>query len=53
MAVKSLKNRKQFTSTIRNDLYEKIREYSEKTDVPLSKIIDNAIEKYLKKSDKT
>jgi len=49
MAIKSLKNRKQFTSTMRNDLYEKIREYSDKTDIPLSKIIDNAIDEYLKK----
>lgn len=52
MAIKVLKNRKQFTSTLRNDLHDLIREYSDKTGVPLTKILDKAIEEYLKKGKK-
>lgn len=51
MAIKILKNRKQFTSTLRNDLYEKLREYSKATGIPLTKIIDKAIEEYLEKRE--
>lgn len=50
MAIKVLKNRKQFTSTLRNDLYDMVREYSEKTGIPLTKILDRAIEEYLVKN---
>jgi hypothetical protein len=41
-----LKNRSSFTGTLRNDLYENIREYSKKTGIPLSKILDKALESY-------
>lgn len=50
MAIKILRNRKQFTSTLRNDLYEKLHEYSKKTDIPLTKILDKAVEEYLNKN---
>jgi hypothetical protein len=45
-AIKVLKNRKQFTSTLRNDLFEKIRDYSQETGIPLTKILDKALEGY-------
>lgn len=51
MAIKVLKNRKQFTSTLRNDLFNKLREHSDKTDIPLTKILDRAIEEYLERQD--
>lgn len=51
MAIKILKNRKQFTSTLRNDLYEKLREYSKATGIPLTKLLDKALEEYLNKKE--
>lgn len=51
VAIKVLKNRKQFTSTLRNDLFNKLREHSDKTDIPLTKILDRAIEEYLERQD--
>ena len=44
MAEKILKTRTQISSSVRNDLWEWMRAESERTDVPISKLIDRAIE---------
>lgn len=43
MAKKVLKNRKQFTSTLENGLYEGLQQMSNETKVPISKLLDMAI----------
>jgi predicted DNA-binding protein len=48
LAEKILRNRTQFSSTLRNDLYESLQQLSKKTDVPLSKLLDRAVEAFLK-----
>lgn len=47
MAKKILKNRTQFTSTLKNEYYESIRKMSHDTDIPISKLLDKAVEKLL------
>lgn len=44
---KDLVNRTRFSSTIDNEIYKKVKEYSDKTSIPISKIIDKALEMYL------
>lgn len=40
----NLKNRSQFSSTLENDLLEKLKEISNNTKIPISKLFDKAIE---------
>lgn len=49
---KDLVNRTRFSSTVDNEIYKKLKEYSNKTSIPISKIIDKAIDMYLKTVDK-
>ncbi|MNC15661.1 Ribbon-helix-helix domain protein [compost metagenome] len=49
MAEKILKSRKQISSSIRNDLWDWVQEESTKTDIPISKLLDRAIEAYKEK----
>lgn len=49
MAEKVLKSRTQISSSIRNDLWDWVKEESSKTDVPISKLLDRAIEAYREK----
>ncbi|MEK4907331.1 ribbon-helix-helix domain-containing protein [Niallia sp. FSL M8-0099] len=44
MAKKVLKNRSQITSTLRNELYDQLKELSNDTDIPISKLLDQAVE---------
>lgn len=44
MAKKVLRNRKQFNSTVNPDLLDAIRQISDQTDIPISKLVDKAIE---------
>jgi len=44
MGIKDLKNRKHRTITISNELDEFIIEYSKKTGIPQSRIVDKALE---------
>lgn len=48
---RNLKNRTAISTAIDNVLYEKIKEYSKKTSIPLSKLFDKAIELLLKTVD--
>jgi uncharacterized protein involved in type VI secretion and phage assembly len=44
MAKKVLKNRTQITSTLRNELNNELKILSEETDIPISKLLDQAVE---------
>jgi metal-responsive CopG/Arc/MetJ family transcriptional regulator len=49
MAIPYLKNRKRFTSSLRNELVPLFDELSKKTRIPKSKLLDEAIDDLLKK----
>lgn len=44
-----LKNRTRIGSAIDTDLYKKLKELSEKTRIPISKLLDEALEDLIKK----
>ena len=44
-----LKNRERIGSAIDKELLKKLREYSKESNIPLSKLLDEAIEDLLKK----
>lgn len=44
---RELKNRTRFSTTLDNEIYKKLKEYSRKTDVPITKVMDKAIAMYL------
>lgn len=47
-----LKNRVIPNSAVDKILYEKLKEYSKKTKIPISRLLDKAIEEYLNKNQK-
>lgn len=47
-----LKNRRQICVVIDNKIYAELKEYSEKSMIPMSRIIDKALSEYLKKLNK-
>lgn len=47
-----LKNRTAFTSTLDNKLHQKLRELHKETKVPISKLLDEAVELLIKKREK-
>ena len=49
---RGLKNRTAISTAIDNELYEKLKEYSENTSIPISKILDKAIKLYLESVEK-
>lgn len=48
MANKDLKNRTPIGSAVDKELYNQLKEYSLKTGIPISKLLDKAIELLLK-----
>lgn len=44
---RGLKNRTAISTAIDNELYKQLKEYSEQTSIPISKLIDKAIAMYL------
>ncbi len=48
---RNLKNRTAISTGIDNEIYKKLKEYSHKTSIPISRILDKAIELYLKTVD--
>lgn len=44
---RGLKNRTAISTAIDNEIYKKVKEYADKTSIPISKIIDKALEMYL------
>lgn len=49
---RGLKNRKTLSNAIKIELYQGLKELSEKTKVPMSRLLDEAIEDLLKKRSK-
>ena len=52
MVKDSLKNRVRFSSTLSPDVDKALKDYSQKTMIPISKILDMAITEFISKSDK-
>lgn len=52
MANKDLKNRHPFSNSIDNELWNKLKSLADETKVPLSKLLDTAVELLLKESEK-
>ena len=48
MANKDLKNRTPFSNAINTELFNKLKAYSKETGIPISKLLDKAIELFLK-----
>lgn len=44
---RGLKNRTAISTAVDKELYQKLKEYSEQTGIPLSKLFDKAIALYL------
>ncbi len=49
---RELKNRTRISTTLDNDVYKMLKEYSSKTDVPITKIFDRAITAYIESATK-
>ena len=49
---RELKNRTRISSTLDNEVYKKLKEFSDKTSVPVTKILDKAILMYIESVDK-
>lgn len=52
MAKKVLKNRTQITSTLKNELKVELNDLAEETDIPISKLLDQAVELLLESKGK-
>ena len=45
----TLKNKERFSTTLERETIKDLKEYSEKTMIPISKIVNQAIIEYIKK----
>lgn len=45
---RELKNRTRISSTLDNQIYKQLKEYADKSDMPITKILDRSITMYLK-----
>ena len=52
MVKDSLKNRVRFSSTLSTEVDKALKEYSQKTMIPISKILDMAITEFVNKENK-
>jgi len=52
MANKDLKNRTPFSNAVNTELLNKLKVYSKETGIPISKLLDKAIELFLKSTRK-
>lgn len=48
---RNLKNRTAISTAIDNDIWKRLKEYSEKTSIPVSKLLDKAISMFLESVD--
>lgn len=44
---RELKNRTRISTTFDNEIYKRLKEYSSKTSIPITKILDKAVVMYL------
>ena len=49
---RGLKNRKNLSNAVKIDLHDQLKRLSEKTKIPMSRLLDEAIEDLLKKRSK-
>lgn len=52
MGYDSLKNRERFSTTLDKQVVKELKEYSQNTMIPISKILDRAITEYIKGNPK-
>ena len=52
MADRGLKTRTPFSNSLDTKLLEKLKSYSKESMIPMSKILDKAIEEYLKSTER-
>lgn len=52
MANKDLKNRTPISNAIDTELIKQLKDYSKKSSIPISKLLDKAIELFLKSTEK-
>lgn len=52
MSGEPLKNRERFSTTLDKAIVKELKEYSERTMIPISKILDKAISEYIKGNPK-
>ena len=50
MSDNTLKNRERFSTTLDKEVVKELKYYSEKTMIPISKLIDRAITEYIKQN---
>lgn len=53
MPKNELKNRVRFSTTLEIDTNKRLKEFSQKTEIPVSKIVNNAINEYIENRDKS
>lgn len=53
MPKNELKNRVRFSTTLEIDTDKRLKEFSQKTDIPISKIVNNSINEYLDNKEKS
>lgn len=51
MSKNELKNRVRFSTTLEIETDKRLKEFSAKTDIPISKIVNNAVNDYIDKRD--
>lgn len=51
MSKNELKNRVRFSTTLEIETDKRIKEFSAKTDIPISKIVNNAVNDYIDKRE--
>ena len=51
MARRILRTRTQFTSTLENARYQGLKDLSDSTDIPISKLLDKAVDALLREKD--
>lgn len=52
MANKDLKTRTPISNSVKNELWNEFKAYSEETGIPISKLLDKAIGKFLESTKK-
>nr|DAI05615.1 MAG TPA: repressor [Herelleviridae sp.] len=52
MAKNELKNRVRFSTTLEIDINKNLKEFSQKTEIPISKIVNSAIKEYIENRSK-
>lgn len=52
MANKDLKTRTPISNSVKNEIWDRLKAYSKKTGIPISKLLDKSISLFLKSAEK-